>query len=456
MVALKVRSFRMAWPMTSRESRHLSLRHLTRNDRGAILIHVAIGSIALLAFSALTFDYGVNLVSRRQAQNSADAAALAGAISLSYVNRTDFTLATNSAIAAANRNTIWGAAPDILQTDVTYPACPPGAPGVGGTCVKADVFRTSYGRASGSPLPSFFGSIVGAGDQGTRATATAQLLTGSGSADCIKPWGIPDKWQELRPGPAAWTNDSVFERYERANGPNPTPAVLNPADVYTPPTAGGPGTGFTLPQDHGRQIILYVGDPRDTIRPGLFYPIRINPDCNGGNCYRDYISGCYNGAVGPGTIRAPEPGAMRGPTRQGVEALIALDPGASWDPTLNGVGGIRGGCMYAGTCARSPRLVAIPVFDVDFFNYQIAQAGNNAINQQGGGGGRGGGGGNDYAGPPIALRITKVIGVFFEGYDGPGNNANLRARIMAYPTTSLTGPALTPSSMFASTVILVR
>ena len=51
-----------------------------RDDRGAIIIHVAFALLALLAFSAFVVDMGVMWVSRRQAQNAADAGALAGAV----------------------------------------------------------------------------------------------------------------------------------------------------------------------------------------------------------------------------------------------------------------------------------------------------------------------------------------------------------------------------------------
>ena len=47
------------------------------NERGAILIHVAIALLGLLAFSAFSIDHGVMMVSRGQAQTAADAGALA-------------------------------------------------------------------------------------------------------------------------------------------------------------------------------------------------------------------------------------------------------------------------------------------------------------------------------------------------------------------------------------------
>ena len=52
------------------------------NERGAITIHVAIALMALLMFAAIVVDQGAFYVSRRQAQNAADAGALAGALTL--------------------------------------------------------------------------------------------------------------------------------------------------------------------------------------------------------------------------------------------------------------------------------------------------------------------------------------------------------------------------------------
>src|SRR5437867_1366842 len=53
-------------------------------ERGAILIQVAISIMALTAFTAFVVDYGVLWVARGQAQNAADAGALAGAIAREF------------------------------------------------------------------------------------------------------------------------------------------------------------------------------------------------------------------------------------------------------------------------------------------------------------------------------------------------------------------------------------
>jgi Flp pilus assembly protein TadG len=97
----------------------------TRNERGAVLIQVAVALLALLALSSFVFDYGVMWVSRGQAQNSADAGALSGAISLAFDSSTDQDAARAKAIALARRNRVWTEEPDITNADVTFPPCPP-------------------------------------------------------------------------------------------------------------------------------------------------------------------------------------------------------------------------------------------------------------------------------------------------------------------------------------------
>ena len=99
-------------------------------ERGAVVIQVAIALMGLLAFSAFVVDYGVMWSSRGQAQNSADAGALSGAISLAFDSATDFAGAQLKARVIAQQNWVWGQSPNVQLTDVTFPPCPPGAPGM--------------------------------------------------------------------------------------------------------------------------------------------------------------------------------------------------------------------------------------------------------------------------------------------------------------------------------------
>ena len=73
-----------------------------RDERGAILMQVGVAMVGLLAFAALVTDYGVLWAARRQAQNAADAAALAGAISLEHNPDYDVARAAAKAVGESN------------------------------------------------------------------------------------------------------------------------------------------------------------------------------------------------------------------------------------------------------------------------------------------------------------------------------------------------------------------
>jgi Flp pilus assembly protein TadG len=353
------------------------------SERGAILLHVAIGILVLIGFLTFVVDYGVMWVGRREAQNAADAGALAGAVAMAFDadGWTDRS-ATGPARAAARQlalaNTIWGQAPsvematDVFFTDQPADMCPPDVDGLT-PCIRVDVYRNV---ARGNPLPAIFGSAVGLVTQGVRATATARVAVAD-SSDCMKPWTIPDKWLDNYDvtgqieSPPQWTEDDQFETHTSGGNPQPLP---NP-DVYIPPSSSGTGTGFTaLPQsqggDLGRRVVLKQGGPSDAIAPGVFQPVRIpryDGNSTGGDDYRDNISSCSGIPIGIGDVLESENGNMIGPTRQGVNDLIAMDPGAEWDSATNAV---VNSCAQASTpCApSSPRVVAVPVYDTAVYD----------------------------------------------------------------------------------------
>ena len=395
------------------------------NERGAVLLQVAVALLALLALSGFVFDYGVMWVSRGQAQTAADAGALAGAIALAFDNPDDFDGARVKALAVSRRNKVWTAQPDVTNADVTFPPCPPGAPGAPDTCVKVDVFRNQ--RGGGSPLPTFFTKLVGITNQGVRATATAQVLVGD-SAKCVKPWAVPDKWLDSRDNPQdnQWTPDDEFERYVQ-NGNN-RGAVLAPADVYIPPGVDG-HTGFTVEIDYGTRMVLKHGNPQQAVAPGWFFPVVINPiEGPGGNNYRDNIATCDPTVIGPGTVLQTEPGNMVGPTTQGVSALIAEDPGARWSAAANGGRGApTGGCMAAGTCAISPRLVALAMFNPDLYD-------------------------SGRASGRTDITVTKILGFWIEGMQGQ----DVIGYLTHYPALAEGGGPIEEDATFLRTVILVR
>ena len=421
------------------------------DERGAVLVHVAVAMLALIAFSSLAVDYGALWVSRRQAQNSADAAALAGALSLAFDDPDDIARAQATAAAAGVANQVWGAAPSILPaTDVLLVPCPLGAPGVPDTCIRANVVRSA---ARANALPTYFAQIMGITSQDVRATATAQVETGN-AAECMKPWAIADKWHEnwenKKAATAPWTPASTFDKYEKkGNDWVPDPTVITP-DVYTAPSANDPGTGFTPfddngdpTADYGLQMTLKIGASENRLSPGWFLALDLpNPDCGGGgSCYRENIKSCQPNtyAIGETLAIESEQGNMIGPTKQGVAgggpgglSLLEQDPGASWNASTKSIQGscAPGVCADGQYHARSPRIVAVPLFDIDAF-FQGSPTGKTSIT------------------------ITNIMGFFIEGMGGSGGK-DVLGRLVAIPGVTKGAGSIDDTASFMRKVLLVR
>jgi hypothetical protein len=453
-----------------------------RSERGAILVQVAVAMLALVAFSALTVDYGVMWSSRRQAQNSADAGALAGAMALAYDDPADFARARLTASGAGHLNKVFGLQPNIdPNSDVSFPACPPGSPGLPDTCVRVNVYRNSIKDA----LPTFFAPLFGLMTQGTQATATAQIGTGNAS-DCLKPWAVADKWAEhvkvvSENGPNTtwgasdtWTTDMTFDKY-LANGqggidPSIAAQGFVPDEYRAPGTNGStdPGTGFapflsdgvTPSSDYGQVLALKLGSGQtgDRISAGWFKALDmpcVGPDCpqnSGANKFEYNIRGCSGVNLGVGDTIPVETGNMAGATGHGTYqstgqdplALVERDPNAYWDPQT----GITSSCVTNNSCpggtaySMSPRIVPVPLFDVDAYL---------AANPTGSGG---------------VVTITNIFGFFIItpqnaedlGFDiGNGNTNDTVYGVMVTIPGLTTGSSTIPvQSAFLRQVILVR
>jgi putative Flp pilus-assembly TadE/G-like protein len=409
-------------------------RRRSASERGAILIQVAVAMIVLIAFTAFVADYGLMWVGRRQAQNAADAGALAGAIALafdSFSDRSDTGPAKVAANSFALANYVAGETPvNDITTDVTFPACPDDG---SNTCIRVDVYRN---LAHGNPLPIWFGQLVGLTEQGVRATAMAQAATGNAS-DCLKPFGIPDKWDDIHDEDAPidannWTLDDHFERLvkDTPKGGNDETPLPDP-DVYVAPTETEVGTGFNLKEDLGRLLVLKSGGPQEALAPGFFFPIRLplpNGEVStGGDDYRENIARCNGVPVKIGDAIENEPGNMQGPTAQGMQDLYDLDPDATFNTSTNE---IENSCAQSeNPCAPfSPRLVAVPVFDTGVYY-------DGKLNGL------------------VTLRIANILGFFINEIQG----GEVSGYFMRMPGLTVGGGVtLNPESAFLTSITLVR
>lgn len=326
------------------------LRHLRDDESGMTLVYVAIGFMTFMAASTLAIDVGMFMTARSQAQNSADAGALAGAVALaknSWTDRSTTGPAVQGAISTARANSVIGAAPSVLSSDVTFPNDSAGNP----TRVQVKVYRTA-GR--NTALPTLIGPLFGVPSVDIAAAATAEVSPAN-AMTCVKPFMIPDKWIEKVDkngnSTGTWTTSSEFNLTDKGGNLLPSP------DVYY-----GAGdsryTGYTVANDVGKQLVLRAGTG-DEINPSFYYSWKM-PGDTGGDFYRENIANCNTSLMTWGDLIQQEPGAMSGPTIQGVDELIAKDPAAQWDKVCN--------CVINSTFgSNSPRVFPIPLYDPYYY-----------------------------------------------------------------------------------------
>jgi Flp pilus assembly protein TadG len=317
-------------------------RRLRRNERGMSLVFVAVGFMAILSASMLAIDVGMVTTARSQAQNSADAGALAGATSLvfdSYTDRSPSGPAVQNSVMASRANQVMGATVSVDPADVVFLNDPSGEP----NRVQVTVYRTG-GRSN--PLANFIAPFFGVPTSDVSATAIAEASLAN-AATCLKPWAVPDKWLEIQTPPFDANDD--YDYYTKQGNPMPNP------DQYVP-VGSQSYTGYRSDPagpDYGRQVLLKAGSPHSAISSSHFFPIAL-PGGNGGSWYKENIPGCWPDVAEIGDMVPVEPGNMTGPTKQGTEDLIAKDPGAYWDGANRKV---------VSSHNPSPRVVVIPVFD---------------------------------------------------------------------------------------------
>ncbi len=320
----------------------MRLRRLRDDESGMSYVFIGMGMMAFLSASMLAIDVGMLMTSRSQAQNAADAAALAGATALFYDDFDDRTAsgpAVTSAMLAARSNDVMGADVSVRASDITFPNDPAGEP----TRVRAVVQRSA---ARGNPLSTLVARFFGIVQSDVSAVATAEASRAN-AMTCVKPFTVPDRWIERQTPP--WDPDDTFDVYDSKNKP-----LANP-DVYIDATQSG-YTGYNAERDKGLLVRLKA-DGGTKLAPSTYQPWAI-PDSGGGNDYRWNIGNCNTTVMPFGFLMTQEPGNMVGPTTQGMDDLIARDPNAYWDDVKNTV---------VSQMHPSPRVVAIPLFDPMYY-----------------------------------------------------------------------------------------
>ncbi|MEO5823189.1 MAG: pilus assembly protein TadG-related protein [Vicinamibacteraceae bacterium] len=399
-----------------------------RGERGAVLVHVAVAMMGLLAFSALTIDLGTLWVARGQAQNAADAGALAGAVALAYVNPTDTDAAQAAATAIVQQHQVWGQTVEAASLQTSAGACPAGSPATPGACLQV---RVSRGTASGTPLPAFFSRLFGVNAADVTATASAKVMVGN-AAPCVRPIAIVDRWNDrydtAAPIDAAWTEDDFYDGYDMSGNPIVPPGA---ADTYTPPTPGGPGTGITVAEMVGQSITRIELDPSQARLRGdtLLSLDLVRPGFEGEDLeqqltrYGANLESCSGVPMSIGATATVFHAHRTTYTVNPLRALIAQDPGATWD----------GRAVVNSAFNVSPRIITVAVIDPEVFSQQN-RTGRLAA-----------------AGP-----IRNFVGFFVESAGG-GSFAEVTGVVMpSAGRFDSAAPTVTDAAAFLRTVALVR
>jgi len=252
-----------------------------------------------------------------------------------------------------------------------------------------------------------------------QAMATARA-TEAGEAKCVKPLALPDIWDEKDltedlDGDRVWDEGEPWEF---------DPATDEYGQYGDPEVPAGEQTGYGstwrdasgVIEDWGRQMTIKAQRPGEAITSGWFFPWRIG-ESTGAQDYKENITGC-NPEAQLGVPYDVEPGNMVGPTIQAFGEVIARDPGAYWNQSLDGgKGGVDGSSF--GDWRNSPRVLPVALFDP----IQIAgiQSGGN-----------------------LSITFNNFALYFVEGFVGEGQQAALKGRFLYYATGSGVGPVTGP------------
>jgi Putative Flp pilus-assembly TadE/G-like len=294
-----------------------------RRERGQMILMLAGGMIVMVGMAALAVDLGLMTHTHREAQNDADAIALAVVRELPDESLADL-------ISDA-----WAAKNDVELSEIQG-----GKPTYGTTCSGEDIDGTATVRIKRNQR-TFFAGVFGIGNEDLNVCATARegvAAAGTG----IMPFGF--------------------------HGEDPYPGV-NPENVCY----FNELDGSTNPTLWGNQCLLKIPKPNDSWGSGNSGAVRLDeggepgnydescsPGSSGASEYQENIedgSECWY-AIGD-EIR-PKPGAMKGPTCSAFSNRLSGNTETLEDvfgtPDSDGV--------YNHVNVNSPRYALVPIVTV--------------------------------------------------------------------------------------------
>ena len=244
---------------------------LRRDERGISNMLVGFGFIGFMAATVLALDVGWWVVARSQAQNSADAGALAGAVALvfnDFNNRAPSGPAVTSAINAAEANGVGNGQVDVGPEDVTFPLGPTGLNNRVGVLVER-------------PIPTILGVDVRHDDDAEPSLRGSRSVAG----ECRAVSAAVHPSRQVAGSDRSAVGDGLVLRNVRQAG---EPAESARQSIRP----GVDGTGYKA-ADKGTLIELKTGNG-SKVSPSVYNPWAI-PGSTGADDYEDAIAGCKTG-----------------------------------------------------------------------------------------------------------------------------------------------------------------
>jgi hypothetical protein len=404
------------------------VRRGSRGERGSTIAIMSVMFFAMLAMAAFAIDLASLRSARTEAQRAADAVALAGAAAFRDYPSTD-ALTTDSAgtwaIGIARLNKVRA---DTI--DVTSPVSSKTTYGWGSVTVVETPQLTlniipdsqkvrAWVRHAG--VQTFFGGLLGKPYGHVQAMATAWASDAGPRVDCLKPFAMPDMWNEADPDEDL-NDNNYMEPITTVTGPTQDgeswkfePSSIGGQDEYIPydPSVSedpahpqtGYGSGLRAsqgyPDDIGLPILLKPQTGSGNTKPApermgnAFWMLDLDSLKN----FKDEVAGCGNAEVG---APVPYDNGSKTAVRQAIDKLVDADPDAVWNQDHQRV-------ECAGTCdwtdwTDSPRVATVALISPE---YWIANSKNSK--------------------PDPGSTFTNFVRIFFLPVDPTGPPENIHA-----------------------------
>lgn len=378
---------------------------ISMNNRGQVLVFVALAIFAILGLAALGIDVGYMYSVRHELQRCADAGALAGASPFTTQDWNDASVRVEADTLARDFATKDPVVRTLLNRDTEVAVSfPPGRYGH----IAVDTSRN---------VDLFFARIFGMQNRTITAHAMAKV-SNTDQRSCVKPWAIPLPWDDDN------TNNGLFDPAEAASvielcAPGQS-ADCRPAGTQMTLKIGSPSTDNTAPsgQQTSGQFFIIQGNSTDPFQ--------------GASTYRDYIAG--DGCLDVNLYEPIDlmPGNKMGPTVQPVRELVQSGDDWNGDPAT------------LGTIDKGNRLVYVVVYDPRF---PIS-----------GGGGSGSSGTNAQIPANISGGYPHLwfAGFYLDAITGNGNNGWVTGKYTGIMLSGTGSDQVTPTGNVATHVELVE